>query len=160
VVDHQVHRLERVDARRIAAHGAHGVPHRGEVDDRGDAREVLEEHPRRHEGDLVLGDALRVPGEQRLDVLAADAQAVLEAEQVLEQDLQRDREPGGPLTEHVQAVDDEARARNHELATRAEGVGSCCHARTIYGPGRWFHGPQGPFGWGLRREPADGRKEK
>ena len=47
VVDHQLDRHERVDPRRIAAQVVHGVAHRGEVDDRGDAGEVLHQHARR-----------------------------------------------------------------------------------------------------------------
>jgi hypothetical protein len=41
VIDDQVRGLQRVDARRIAAERAHRVAHRGEIDDRGHAGEVL-----------------------------------------------------------------------------------------------------------------------
>ena len=42
VVDHQLGRDQRVDAPRITTEIRHGVAHRGEIDDRGDARQVLE----------------------------------------------------------------------------------------------------------------------
>ena len=42
----------------------------------------------------LLGLRLRVPVGQRLDVLGADGQAVLVAEQVFEEDLERERQPG------------------------------------------------------------------
>ena len=44
VVDHQVRRDQRVDARGVAAHARHRRPHRRQVDDRGNAGEVLEQH--------------------------------------------------------------------------------------------------------------------
>ena len=53
VVDDEVGRHERVDARRVAAERGHRVAHRGEVHDRGHAGEVLEEHARGHERDLA-----------------------------------------------------------------------------------------------------------
>ncbi len=101
VVDDKVGRDERVDQRRVAAEIGHRVAHDREVDDRWDACEVLEDHPRRHERDLGLGSRARPPGCQRLDILAADDPAAGMAEQVLEEDLQRDWR-----TYHVQLVVD------------------------------------------------------
>ena len=61
VVDDQVDRDQRVDAAGVAPAALHGAPHRGQVDDRGDTGEVLEQHPGRDEGALavVLGQAGR-----------------------------------------------------------------------------------------------------
>ena len=59
VVDHEVRRHERVDARGVAAERRHRVAHRREVDDRGHAREVLEDDARGHERDLGLAAAAR-----------------------------------------------------------------------------------------------------
>ena len=47
VVDDEVGRDQRVDERRVAAEVGHGVAHDREIDDRGHAGEVLEDHPRR-----------------------------------------------------------------------------------------------------------------
>ena len=50
----------------------HRVAHRGEVDDRGHAGEVLQQHARRHEGDLAASaSAFGVPARERLDVVGA-----------------------------------------------------------------------------------------
>ena len=53
VVDHQLGRRQRVDLRRVAAHLRDRVAHRREVDDRGHAGEVLHQHARGREGDLL-----------------------------------------------------------------------------------------------------------
>ena len=79
---------------RVAAEIGHRVAHRGEVDDRGHAGEVLHEHARGHElqlADTGLGRGTRPVGE-RADVVGVDVRAVLVAQQVLEQDAQRIRE--------------------------------------------------------------------
>ena len=47
--------------RRIAAHALHGVAHGGQIDDRRHAGEVLQQHARRRERDLVDGRGLRIP---------------------------------------------------------------------------------------------------
>ena len=93
VVDHQLSRHQRIDLGLIAPQLAHRLPHRGEVDDRRDAGEVLHQDARRGECDLLARVGLRVPRRQRLDVPGADGLAVLVAQQVLEQDLQREGQP-------------------------------------------------------------------
>ncbi len=95
VVDHEVDRHERVDLRRIGAELVHRVAHRGKVDDRRHAGEVLHEHAGGLKRDLFARLGLRVPGRDRLDVLGLHAGIpALEAQRVLEQDLQRIRQPG------------------------------------------------------------------
>ena len=54
MVDDEVDRHQRIDLVRIAAERHHRVAHRGEIDDRGHAGEILHQHARRAEGDLVL----------------------------------------------------------------------------------------------------------
>ena len=70
VVDDELDRDERIDLRGVAALVAHRVAHRREVDDRGNAGEVLQENPRGHEGDLVRGLRSGVPVEDRRGVAA------------------------------------------------------------------------------------------
>ena len=89
MVDHELGRNQRIDAARVAAELGHGVAHGGEVDDRRHAGEVLHDDARRREGDLARGQFPRVRLGERQDVVASDALAVLVAQQVLEQDLQR-----------------------------------------------------------------------
>ena len=56
----------------VAAEVGHRVAHRGEVDDRGHAGEVLHDHARGREGDLLAtGSAFASQRRQRLDVLLA-----------------------------------------------------------------------------------------
>lgn len=62
VVDHQVHRRQRVDALRVAAGLGHGRAHGRQVDHRRHAGEVLHQHPRRAVLDLAIGAALLEPG--------------------------------------------------------------------------------------------------
>jgi hypothetical protein len=94
-------RRERVDPVRITAEVGHGLAHRGQVDDARHAREVLHDHPGRGELDLHGGHRIWVPVGERADVLGGDVLAVLRADQVLQQHLQRERQSGGIL----QAVD-------------------------------------------------------
>ena len=94
MVDHQLHRRERVDLRGIAPERAHRVAHRGEVHHRRHAREVLEQDPGGGERDLGRGLRRGVPPRQRLDVGGGDAAPVFVAEQVLQEDLQREGQAG------------------------------------------------------------------
>ena len=92
VVDHEVGRRERVDLLGVAAHRGEGLAHRREVDDGRDAREVLQEDARGAEGDLAVGRLPDVTGREGLDVVLRHGAAVLVAEEVLEEDPERERE--------------------------------------------------------------------
>ena len=61
VVDHELGGDERVDLGGVAAEVGHRVAHRGEVDDRGHAGEVLHHDARGREGDLLGRLGVRVP---------------------------------------------------------------------------------------------------
>ena len=74
----------------IAAETHDRLAHRRQIHDARHAGEVLHDHPRGSEGDFMVGPRLRVPLEQRLDVGPGDIDAVLEAQQVFEQNLQRE----------------------------------------------------------------------
>ncbi len=99
VVDHELGRRERVDPRGIAPHLSHRVTHRGQIDDRRHAGEVLHQDARGREGDLLAGLGLGVPAGERLDVGRRDRAVALGAKQVLEQHLQGEGEP-----RHVEAT--------------------------------------------------------
>ena len=117
VVDDQIDRDLRVDQRRIAAEIAHRVAHGGKIDDRGHAGEILQDHAGGREGDLIVLRRLRLPARQRLDVRPGDVPPVLVAEEVLEQDLQRERQAADAvgLFQGVEPPEREA------LATGVEG---------------------------------------
>ena len=92
VVDHELGGHERLDREGIAAERRHRVAHRREVDHGGDPREVLHQHPCRGEGDLLARLRMGIPTRERLDVRARHRSVALGAQQVLEQDLQREGE--------------------------------------------------------------------
>jgi len=73
----------------------------------------------------------------RLDVLARHAPAVLAAQQVLEQDLEREGQPRRARAQRVEAMDQELRAADLEDAS---GVKAVSHAATIYASRAPFHG--------------------
>ena len=88
VVDDQLGGLERVDLLRIAAEDVHGVAHGGEVDDGGDAGEVLHEDAGGHPGDFAGGLGFGIPPGEEFDVVGGDGLAVFVAEEILEQDAE------------------------------------------------------------------------
>ena len=128
VVDHELDRDQRVDLLRVAAEVGHRVPHRGEVDDGRHAREVLEEHAGRREGDLAARLVGRDPAGDGLDVLA---RAV--PEHVLEQDPERvGKARDVPLRlERVEPVDLDGAVADGEGGARCELVG---HASNVSNP--------------------------
>jgi hypothetical protein len=111
MVDDEVDGDFRVHTVRLPTERLDGVPHGSEVDDAGDTGEVLEEDAGRRKGDLAMGRLTGggVTGEG-LDVGGADVEAVLVAEEVLEEELERVRNPGevGQRGEGIEAVDVEA----------------------------------------------------
>ena len=90
MVDHEVDRDRRLDRERVGAGALRGAPHRGEVDDRGHAGEVLHQHARRHERD-VAGRAR--PRGERAHVVVADVARARAPQEVLEQDQHGLRQP-------------------------------------------------------------------
>ncbi len=93
VVDHQVDRGEGVDPLRVGTEGSYRVAHGGQVDHRGDAGEILHQHAGRAVGDVarfVLGVE---PAGEGLDVIGLHAAVIFKAQQVLEQDFQREGQP-------------------------------------------------------------------
>jgi hypothetical protein len=66
VIDDQLGRQERVHPGGIAAHLLHRLAHGRQVHHRRHAGEVLQDHPRRHEGDLGGGRGLGIPAASAL----------------------------------------------------------------------------------------------
>ena len=124
MVDDELDRLQRIDLARVPAEPDDAVAHRREIDDRGHAGEVLQQHARRRERDLLLHFAVGdVPPGEGLDVLGIHEAAILAPQQVLEQDFQGIRQPRHPgktpLLERRQAEDPAG------LATRGEPACAC-----------------------------------
>ena len=97
MVDDEIDRHQRIDLLGIAAERLHGVAHGGEIDHRRDAGEVLHQHARRPERDLAIRGLGLEPLRERLQVLLGDAAAVFVAQQILQQHLHRERQPGNSL---------------------------------------------------------------
>src|SRR6266516_3972073 len=132
MVDDQVDRNVRVHARRIGARAPHRAAHRRQVDDRGDAGEVLPEDASRHERDR---ERRRRPRGERRDVGVGDVAAPRPTKQVLEEDLEGMRQPlyradpllgqpGQPVDVHGARGEREGRAGPSELRGRSRRSGS------------------------------------
>ncbi len=135
VVDDQLRGNQRIDPGRVAAERHDGVAHGGQIDDRRDAREVLHQDAGRGEGDLVVGLAALPPG-QRLDVGGPDADAVLVAEQVLEQDLERVRKVPAVVAEAEDLIGprSDVQVAPRPEAVKAHEAKSCRVARPVRTP--------------------------
>jgi hypothetical protein len=94
MVDHEVDRDQRVDFLCLAAEVLHRVAHRGKIDHRRHAGEILHQHARRPERDIAVGGLGLEPSREALDVFLADRSAVLVAQQIFQQHLHRERQPG------------------------------------------------------------------
>jgi hypothetical protein len=88
VIDDQFGGRERIDALRISAEPNDGFAHGRQIDDAGNAREVLHDDACGCKCDLVTGLRLRVPLQQSLDIVLGDVHAVFEAQEIFQQYLQ------------------------------------------------------------------------
>src|SRR5205823_5163220 len=97
------------------------------------AGEVLEQDAAGGKRDLLGWKGRRVPVRQRLDVGGADAEAVLGAEQVFQQDLERVRQASGLgelLLDGIETIDGVAAITDNESGLAAERV---VHRRVLQG---------------------------
>ena len=133
VVDDQLGGHQRVDLRGVAVEIGHRVAHRGEVDDGRHAGEVLQQHARGREGDLGVGLGAVVPARERLDVGLLHRAVALGPQQVLEQDLQRERQPRDVVgrLQRVEAVDRQLAVADLQGVARVERVGVLGHVRSF-----------------------------
>jgi len=99
VVDHQIDRVQGVDLLRVAAKRLDPVAHRGQIDHRRNAGEILHEHPRGPIGQFAIrAAAVGRPLGKGADVVERDGLAILEAQHVLQHHLER----GGQAREIAQ----------------------------------------------------------
>ncbi len=95
MVDDEIDRHERVDLLRVAAEFQHRIAHRGEINDRRHASEILHQDACRAEGDFLLDLALvDEPFRDGLDRFLGDGAAILETQQIFEQHFHRQRQGG------------------------------------------------------------------
>ena len=101
MIDDEIDRHQRVDLLRVAAERAGGIAHRRQIDDGGNTGEILHQHARRRKRDLLAGfAAILAPLGGGTDVCGGYRAAILVAQQVFEQNLQRI----GQLRNALQAV--------------------------------------------------------
>ena len=93
VVDHQVNGRQRVDSLRIATRLGHCGAHGGQIDHCRYAGKVLHQHTGRAVLDFPVAAPLLEPGRQRLEVRLGNGFAVLPAQQVFQQHLERHGQP-------------------------------------------------------------------
>jgi len=144
MVDDQFRGLQRVDLAGLAPQLDDRVAHGRQVDDAGDAGEVLHEDARGPERYLLVRDLVAPPGGQRDDVVAGYGEAVLVSEQVFEQDADRVGEPAdvadaGPL-QRFQAEDIVGAVPDLQLGTSAKGI-ELCHFGPLSGLSTRGSGP-------------------
>lgn len=96
VVDDQIHGHLGRHTPRVAAQIPDRVTHGSEIGDGRDAGEVLHEDPGRREHDLPTVPTGPAPRRQALDVARTDAHAVLVTQQVLQENLERERQRRHP----------------------------------------------------------------
>ena len=85
VVNHELGGGQRVDPVRVAAHLGERLAHRGQINHARHTGEVLHDHARRRELDLLARLGASVPRSQGTDLLGGDVCPVLGAQQVLQQ---------------------------------------------------------------------------
>ncbi len=130
MVDDQLGRRQRVDLVGVAAEAGDRFAHRGQVDHAGHTGEVLHDHARGREGNFMRRLRLRIPVDDRLNIGARDVDAVLKAQQVLEQDLQRIGESRHACgAQRRQVVDLVVQSRDCESRARLETVGHIASIR-------------------------------
>ena len=87
VVDNQFDRTQGIHLGGIAAELGDGIAHGGQIHHAGNASEVLQNHARRGEVDVLVGQLLQVGTRQRRDGVFGDVHAVFVAQQIFEQHL-------------------------------------------------------------------------
>ncbi len=136
VVDHEVGRHQRVDQVRVAAELGHRVAHRGEVDDAGDAGEVLHHHARGQERHLGRRAGVGAPAGQGPHVLLGHEAAAAVAQDALQQHLDRERRAAQVVPDGVEPVDGVIAPSRLEHVAGGEGVRGGRHcgllARAIF----------------------------
>ncbi len=90
VVDHQIHRHQRIDALGVRAELRRRIAHGGKVHHRRNAGEVLHQHARRRKRDFhfVLAAVLQPAGNGR-DVVLLNRHTIFGAQQVFQEHLER-----------------------------------------------------------------------
>ena len=136
VVDDQIDRHLRLDARRIVAQGGRRIAHRRQIGKQGHAGEVLQHHAGDDKGNLVQALGVWAPCGELPDVIVGHPVAVAVAQHRLEHDAQ-----GAGQAGHVRKTAGEDRQRFDEISAghagkRNPAVGQVMHGNTPGSQGR------------------------
>ena len=125
MIDHQVGWDQWIGELGIGAHVAEGIAHRGQVDHAGNARKILQENTSGPEIDLLRRRA-DLPFRDIFNVGFLNGASVFRPQQVLDQDLDRIRNPGkisdAGFLERLERVDAVAASAGRERGSRSETV--------------------------------------
>ncbi len=145
VVDDEVAGDEGIDLGGVAVEAEHGGAHGGEIDDTGDAGEILEDDASGHEGDFGVAGTFRIVAGDGEDIVVGDDVAIDMAEAGFEEDLDGVGEAVdvGDAAEGVETVDGLGTERGLEGVAGVEGV---------YIFGVWGDGHGILAGWGDENE--------
>ena len=88
MVNHEVHRHQRVHLARVSTQAKQGIAHGGKVHHGGDAGEILEQDARRAEGHFLVGTAILHPFGDLLRVIHRIGTAIFEAQHIFQQHLE------------------------------------------------------------------------
>jgi hypothetical protein len=91
VVDHQVHRHQRLDQFRVFAHVVRHAAHRGQIGEQRYTGEILQHDARHHERDLLGARCVRFPVRQLANMLFGYFLAVAIAQHCFQHNADRDR---------------------------------------------------------------------
>ncbi len=127
VVHHEIDGNERLDHLGVLAEPLCDAPHRGEVGERWDSGQVLQQDAREHEGNFIGARRVRLPARQLADVLFGDFPAVAVAQHRLENDADRHRQARNPGAQRLfqgrQGIEPAGLARSHlEFLQRVEEI--------------------------------------
>ena len=124
VVDHEFRGQQGIHLFRIAAQLADRFAHGGEIDNGGDAGEILQEHARGHEGNFLLRRGVGIPAGQRLDISGMNESPVLLAQKIFQEHAKRKGElgdvPHSLFLKRAQSENFVGFAVNLKRVTRAE----------------------------------------
>ncbi len=93
MVNHQIHRHQRLDDLRVFAHLRGSIAHRGEVGQQRHAGEILQHDARHHKGNFLGARCVRLPVRQLADVRLAHLLVVVIAQHRFQHDADRNRQP-------------------------------------------------------------------
>ncbi len=94
MVDDHVDRHERVDFGRVGAEAGQRAAHGSEVDQAGHSGEVLQDHARGFERQLVAANVFGVPVGDAVDILLGDFKVVALTQRLFDHDFDREGQAG------------------------------------------------------------------